>query len=188
VSFILGGAALLLLPKASPVSAQKTLNEPAPELVGTSWLNTPDGKPLTLASRRGKVTIVHFWTFGCINCKRNLPSYERWQRRYRKYDVEIIGVHTPETPGERSEATVAAQVKKLGITYPILIDSKSENWKRWRQEWWPTVYLIDKAGRVRYGWAGELDYKGASGEAKMIRLIDALRKERIGEREGKASG
>jgi thiol-disulfide isomerase/thioredoxin len=178
ISLILGGAALLL-PKALPVSAQKTLNEPAPELVGTSWLNTPGGKPLTLASRRGKVTIVHFWTFGCINCKRNLPSYERWQRRYRNYDVEIIGVHTPETPGERSETAVTAQVKKLGITYPILIDSKSENWKQWRQEWWPTVYLIDKAGRVRYGWAGELDYKGAGGEAKMLRLIDALRKERI---------
>lgn len=87
-------------------------------------------------------------------------------------------MHTPETDGERKEANVAAQVKELGITYPVLIDNKNENWGRWRQQYWPTVYLVDKRGRVRYFWAGELDYRRAGGEAKMARLVDALLRER----------
>ena len=92
--------------------------------------------------------------------------------------MQIIGVHTPESEWERKEANVAAQLKELNITYPILIDNQHENWNRWRQQYWPTVYLIDKGGRVRYAWAGELDYRRAGGEAKMARLVDALLRER----------
>ena len=105
----------------------------APELTGTEWLNTPKDEPLKLGSRRGKVTVLHFWTFGCINCKRNLPAYTRWQKMFAKQDVQVIGVHTPETDEEKVSANVARNVKKVGITYPILIDGKSENWKRWHQ-------------------------------------------------------
>jgi len=147
---------------------------PAPELFGPHWLNTPDGKPITLASRRGKVTVVEFWTFACINCRHNLPAYAHWQQQFANRDVEIIGVHTPETDEERDPANVARAVKQLGISYPVLLDTDATNWNRWHQRYWPAVYLVDSRGRIRYGWAGELNYGGAGGEAKMARLIEEL--------------
>jgi peptide-methionine (R)-S-oxide reductase len=155
-------------------------NALAPELTGASWLNTPDNKPLTLASRRGKVTIVHFWTFGCINCRHNLPSYAKWQKQFAARDVQIIGVHTPETGEERDPKNVAREVKSLGITYPVLIDGQSQNWARWGQQYWPTAYLIDGAGRVRYAWIGELDYNGTNGTGQMAQLVQTLLDEKSG--------
>ncbi len=149
----------------------------APELSGNAWLNLPKGDQLTLASRKGKVTIIHFWTYGCINCRHNLPAYARWQKRFAAAGVVVIGIHSPETEAERNPANVARKVKELGITYPVLIDSDRRNWNRWRQHAWPAICLIDKQGRARYGWEGELGYHGAKGEAKMTRLIEALLKE-----------
>ena len=149
----------------------------APELTGDTWLNLPKGSRLTLASRKGKVTILHFWTFGCINCKHNLPAYNRWQRRYAAKGVLVIGIHTPETEAERKPANVTRKARELDISYPVLVDSDHENWRRWQQRVWPTIYLIDKQGRVRYGWDGELEYQDAGGEAKMTGLIEALLKE-----------
>ena len=148
----------------------------APELIGDSWLNLPKGSTLSLASRKGKVTIVHFWTFACINCKRNLAAYDRWWKRFADKGVVVIGVHTPETEPERDPANVAKKVKELGIAYPVLLDSEHQNWDRWQQRIWPTIYLIDKQGRVRYVWEGELEYQNAGGEAKMTRLIVELLK------------
>ena len=158
-------------------TSKPTVAIPAPELTGGAWLNVPQGTRLTLASRKGKVTIVHFWTFECINCKRNLPAYGRWQKQFAAEGVLVIGVHTPEMEEERNPVSVARKVKELGITYPVLVDSERENWKRWQQRMWPTIYLIDKRGMVRYGWEGELEYQGAGGEAKMTRLIEELVKE-----------
>lgn len=149
-----------------------------PELQGSVWLNTPDKAPIKLASRKGKVTIVHFWTFGCINCKRNLPAYNRWQKQFEKQGVVIIGVHTPETEYERSLSNVETHLKKLDVTYPVLIDSEGINWQRWGQQIWPTVYLLDKWGRVRYRWIGELEYNNAGGEAKTTQYIQELLKEK----------
>ena len=121
---------------------------PAPELVGSQWINTPGGKPITLASRLGKVTVVEFWTFACINCRHNLPSYARWHTQFAAKDVAIIGIHTPETDAERDPATVARHVQELGIQYPVLLDNDYKNWDRWRQQYWPVVYVIDKRGRT----------------------------------------
>lgn len=90
----------------------------------------------------------------------------------------LIGVHTPETDEEKRESNVARHVKKLGITYPVLLDAKAENWSRWGQQYWPTVYLIDRRGHVRYRWAGELEYQGAGGEAIMAKHIEELLNER----------
>jgi hypothetical protein len=90
----------------------------------------------------------------------------------------LVGVHTPEFDGERSERNVARALRDLGVTHPVLLDNKGENWNRWRQQYWPTVYLIDKRGRVRHKWEGELEYNRAGGEAKMGRLIEALLKEK----------
>jgi peroxiredoxin len=148
----------------------------APDLTGDVWLNVPKGTKLSLASRKGKVTIVHFWTFACINCKRNLAAYDRWWRRFAENGVVVIGIHTPETEPERDPTNVAKKVKELGITYPVLLDSDHQNWNRWQQRIWPAIYLIDKQGRVRYLWEGELEYENAGGEAKMTRLIMELLK------------
>jgi thiol-disulfide isomerase/thioredoxin len=166
--------------QASAADAQNpiTLNTPAPELVGSQWINIPDHRPLRLADRKGKVTILHFWTLGCINCKHNLPAYNRWASQFANKDVAIIGIHTPETPGEANIANVRAAVRKDGITYPVLVDSDGKNWKRWNQQFWPTVYLIDKHGNLRYRWEGELEYDNQDGIRKMTMLVDTLLNEK----------
>jgi peroxiredoxin len=149
-------------------------NTPAPELVGSNWVNTPDHRPIHLADRKGKVTLVHFWTFGCINCKRNLPAYNRWFKQLASKDVAVIGVHTPETSGESRPANVRAAIKRDGIAYPVLVDSDHKNWDRWNQQFWPTIYLIDKQGRIRYRWEGELEYDNQQGTAKITQLVNKL--------------
>ena len=156
--------------RAATESAAKT----APELVGGPWLNTTAGQPISLASRKGKVTVVEFWTFGCSNCRANLPTYAKWHDQFKNQGVEVIGVHTPEFDSERNVENVRAQIKKLGIEYPVLLDNQSANWRKWNQKYWPTVYIVDKAGRIRAQWEGELDYNGASGSAKMTAQIEKL--------------
>jgi peroxiredoxin len=176
----LAALGLLGLCDASVLAGEPSQPSPsfaAPELTGDFWLNLPKGTRLSLASRKGKVTVVHFWTFGCINCKRNLAAYDRWWKRFAEKGVVVIGIHTPETEAERDPANVAKKVKELGIAYPVLLDSDRENWDRWRQRIWPAIYLIDKQGRARYVWEGELEYQGAGGEAKLTQLIVALLKE-----------
>ncbi len=165
---------LLGLPRHLSAADTRSAGVPAPELAGNSWLNVPPGQRLSLASRQGKVTVVHFWTFGCVNCKRNLPFYAEWQKRFSGRGLEIIGVHTPETQEERDPAAVAKKVREYGITYPVLIDDTSANWRGWQQRCWPTVYLVDKRGIVRFAWEGELEYQGAGGNAKVTQLIEKL--------------
>lgn len=155
------------------VLATKATQTPAPELVGNQWLNTA-GKPTRLAERRGKVTVVEFWTFACSNCRANLPAYTRLHRKFAPRGVAVIGVHTPETDAERDPKNVAREVKKLGITYPILLDTNHENWNRWKQQYWPTIYVLDKNGVVRSKWEGELASNGARGEAKIAHDIEQL--------------
>src|SRR5271157_5062496 len=133
--------ALELAPAGQTGLAQPT-GVPAPELVGNAWLNVTNGGKLTLASRKGKVTVVHFWTFDCINCKHNLPCYVQWRRRFAAQGLEVIGIHTPETAAERDPANVAKKVKALGIDYPVLLDPDRGNWNRWQQRCWPAIYLL----------------------------------------------
>lgn len=159
--------------KATREGPLVTLRHPVPPLTGDKslWINAE--KPV--AFEKGRVYVVHFWTFGCVNCVRNLPHYDAWVKRFAGRDVTFVGVHTPETESEKEIENVRAAVKKRGITYPVLFDPKNENWNRWQQQWWPTVYLIDKQGRVRYYWMGELEWKGsAGGEAKMRGFIEKL--------------
>jgi len=147
---------------------------PAPEFAAGTWLNLPASATNAPPSLRGKVTVVHFWTFGCINCRHNLPYYDRWQKNLGPLGLQIVGIHTPETPGEREPANAMRKVKELHITYPVLLDPESRNWQQWQQSVWPAVYLVDKRGRVRFAWEGELEYNGTGGFAKMTRLIRAL--------------
>lgn len=153
---------------------QQIASKAAPELVGGPWLNTPNGKPISLASRKGKVTVVEFWTFGCSNCRANLPTYAKWHQQFKNKGVEIIGVHTPEFDSERKVENVKAQLKKLNVDYPVLLDNQNKNWRNWNQRYWPTVYLVDKAGKIRAKWEGELDYNGSNGTARMTAQINKL--------------
>src|SRR5258708_7125321 len=149
---------------------------PAPELKGvTEWINSD---PLTMAKLRGKVVLVHFWTNGCYNCVNNYPHYKAWQERYAGKDVVIVGIHTPETSGEREIERIKAQASKHGLKFSIAVDNDAANWKAWNNRYWPTVYVVDKRGRVRYGWEGELNYQCAKGEETVRKLVDKLLLER----------
>jgi thiol-disulfide isomerase/thioredoxin len=171
---VLAGLAAILGSRAQHIAAQSppVPFKLAPELVGDKWLNTP--KPITLASRKGKVTMVEFWAFACANCQANLPTYERWQTKYAPQGFTIIGIHSPELSVERDEEKLKNFVAQRGIKYPILVDEKNLNWDRWNQQCWPEIYLIDKAGKVRLVWIGELNSMGSGGEQKIENKIEAL--------------
>jgi thiol-disulfide isomerase/thioredoxin len=105
----------------------------APQLAGISqWLNS---NPLTIESQRGKVVVLHFWTFGCINCQHNLPYYSRWRHDFAEKDVQIIGVHTPETTDEADPQHVASHVRQLGITYPVAVDGDHATWEAYNNRY-----------------------------------------------------
>lgn len=144
----------------------------APELRGVSaWINS---SPLTMQELRGRVVVVHFWAFGCINCIRNLPHYQGWYDSFKNSKVTIIGIQTPETDSERKLDNLQRNVKERQIEYPVVFDEASENWKAWGNNMWPSVYLIDKRGRVRYWWYGELNWEGARGEEFLRKKIEEL--------------
>lgn len=146
-----------------------------PELIDTGeWINS---HPLKLSEQRGKVVIVHFYTYGCINCIRNFPWYREWSDRFKDQDVLLLGIHTPETAGERDIARVRQKAADDKFEFPVLIDPKSENWNAWGNAMWPSVYVIDKRGYMRSFWPGELKWKGTDGEKFMRERIEALRAE-----------
>ena len=161
---------------AAAAGAQQpaTFKAQTPELEERSeseWINS---KPLKLSELRGQVVVLHFWTFGCINCQHNYPSLKAWQKMFAKRGVTIIGVHTPETAGEREIQNVRKSAEKNGLTYPIVFDKDARTWKTWGNRWWPSTYLIDKNGFVRYRWDGELNWKKAKGAAVMRKKIEQL--------------
>jgi len=131
----------------------------APDIRGiTTWLNTPGGAPVDLKSLRGKVVLIDFWAYSCINCQRATPHLVDWYDAYRDRGFEVIGVHTPEYAFEKEEANVVSGAKDLGITYPIAMDNAFSTWTNYRNRYWPAHYLIDKQGVVRHIKFGEGDY------------------------------
>jgi peroxiredoxin len=144
----------------------------APEFVGvTRWINSP---PLTMKELRGKVVVVHFWTNGCYNCVNNYEHYRAWQERYAGKDVVIIGIHSPETASEHDIARIQKQAEKHKLKFAIAVDNEARNWEAWKNQVWPTVYVVDRRGVVRYGWEGELNYRGQKGEERLRKGIDSL--------------
>jgi thiol-disulfide isomerase/thioredoxin len=161
-----------LVARATQGDAPIAVARPAPALAGIAkWINS---KPLSVAEQRGKVVVLHFWTFGCINCRHNLPFCNRWADEFAKENVQFVGIHTPETDGEGDVAAVAARVAELGIKYPIAVDNDRATWDAFGNRYWPGIYLIDKKGRIRYRWDGELEYQGAGGDAQMRAKIREL--------------
>jgi cytochrome c biogenesis protein CcdA/thiol-disulfide isomerase/thioredoxin len=131
----------------------------APDFTGNQrWFNTPGGQPLSLRSLRGKVVLVDFWTYTCINCLRTLPYLEAWDARYRRDGLVIVGVHSPEFPFEREAANVATAIRREGIRYPVAQDNKLATWSAWGNQYWPADYLVDARGQVRGAHFGEGDY------------------------------
>jgi cytochrome c biogenesis protein CcdA/thiol-disulfide isomerase/thioredoxin len=131
----------------------------APPFTNTQdWFNTPGDKPLTLASMRGKVVIVDFWTYTCINCIRTLPYIEGLYKHYHKYGLDIVGVETPEFTFEQIANNVRQAIKTDGITYPVVQDNDYGTWDAYQNEYWPADYFIDAKGDVRHTMFGEGDY------------------------------
>jgi cytochrome c biogenesis protein CcdA/thiol-disulfide isomerase/thioredoxin len=132
---------------------------PAPDFVGTEkWFNTPAGRPLTLASLRGRVVLVDFWTYTCINCIRTLPYLKAWDAAYRREGLTIVGVETPEFAFEKDAANVENAIDQFGLRYPVVQDNEMATWNAYENEYWPADYLIDARGQLRYAAFGEGDY------------------------------
>jgi cytochrome c biogenesis protein CcdA/thiol-disulfide isomerase/thioredoxin len=147
-----------------PVSHMRTLSGlkdygPAPNFAGVqTWLNTPSGRPLTLKELRGKVVLVDFWTYSCINCLRTLPYLESWYRTYAKDGFVIVGVHTPEFAFEHDVSNVRQATHEYGVRYPVAIDNAYGTWNAYGNQYWPAEYLLDARGHVREAKFGEGEY------------------------------
>ncbi|MFN7107445.1 MAG: cytochrome c biogenesis protein DipZ [Brevundimonas sp.] len=140
-----------------------------PPLSGaTTWINTP---PLTTEQLRGKVVVVDFWTYSCINCIRSIPYVRAWAEKYKDQGLVVIGVHTPEFAFEKSEANVRQNIQRLGITYPVAMDNEFAIWRAFKNQYWPAHYFIDAKGQIRHHHFGEGDYDGSE------RVIQQLLKE-----------
>jgi cytochrome c biogenesis protein CcdA/thiol-disulfide isomerase/thioredoxin len=129
---------------------------PAPDFAGIfGWVNSP---PLTMAQLRGKVVLIDFWTYSCINCLRTLPHLEAWYRLYHRAGLVIVGVHTPEFAFESVPSNVRGAVKRLGVRYPVALDNNYGTWTAYGNQYWPAEYLIDRSGHVRHAHFGEGEY------------------------------
>ncbi len=130
---------------------------PAPEFAGVEgWINSD---PLTIEGLRGKVVLIDFWTYSCINCLRTLPYIKKWDETYRDKGLVIVGVHTPEFAFERERSNVESAVRRLGLAYPVALDPDFGTWEAWQNRYWPAKYLIDRSGRIRFAHFGEGEYE-----------------------------
>jgi len=167
---LLGGIGRGMPTNAAPTNlADLPVEGVMPPLTGaTTWINTP---PLTTEQLRGKVVVVDFWTYSCINCIRSIPYVRAWAEKYKDQGLVVIGVHTPEFAFEKSEANVRQNVQRLGITYPVAMDNDFAIWRAFRNQYWPAHYFIDAKGQIRHHHFGEGDYAGSE------RVIQQLLKE-----------
>jgi thiol-disulfide isomerase/thioredoxin len=137
----------------------------APELAPGVWVNS---EPLKVESLRGQVVLVDFWTFGCYNCRNTLPSLKRWDETYRERGLVIIGVHSPEFEREKQLENVRREVKSLGIRYAVVTDNDYESWNAYSVKAWPTVFVLDKQGRIRWAHIGEGMYDETESVIKKV--------------------
>lgn len=153
---------------ASNAAAVKTGGD-APEFTGIDqWLNSA---PLTMQQLKGKVVLVDFWTYSCINCANTLPYVKSWYDKYRQQGLVVIGVHTPEYPYERSTDNVRTALKRFDIRYPVAQDNRYATWDAYGNRYWPAAYLFDKNGKLAYTHFGEGAYQDT--EAKIQQLLAA---------------
>lgn len=139
---------------------------PAPELKNRTWINTP--APLRLADLRGKVIGLEMWTFDCINCQHVMPYIKAWYSRYKDQGFVVIGNHYPEFSNEADLNNLKNAVAMDGITYPVAQDNDGGTWDAYDTMYWPTLYLIDKRGHLRYVHIGEGDYGEIEGNIQSL--------------------
>ncbi len=170
-------AEFFLLPSSSSsrMTAQKSnlpIIKKAPELAGLgTWLN---GEPMTLASLRGKVVFIHFWTYTCYNCVNTLPHIQGYSVKYKDKPFILIGVHSPEFTFEKSLSNLTKAVRDRGLTYPIVQDNDFATWRAFENQYWPATYIIDAEGNIRYSHFGEKAYDEMDGViAELLREIGA---------------
>src|SRR5258708_2148634 len=150
---------------------------PAPELTGiTAWINST---PLTLASLRGKVVLVDFWTYTCINCIRTLPYVTTWYNTYKDQGFVVIGVHTPEFEFEKKYSNVVDAVNRFKILYPVAQDNNYATWNAYQNQYWPAHYLLDKQGHIRQVHFGEGNYTETENAIRSLLGMDPLLKEDV---------
>lgn len=136
-------------------SADAMIGKPAPDIASGTWLNSV---PLHLANLRGKVVLVEFWTFGCYNCRNVEPYVKQWHEEYVDQGLVVIGVHSPEFSHEREVENVKRYMNEHDINFAVPIDNEFSIWNRYGNRYWPTMYLIDKRGIIRYVKIGEGGY------------------------------
>ena len=127
----------------------------APEFAAGDWINS---EPLTLKSLRGRVVLVEFWTFGCYNCRNTLPAIKSLDARYREQGLTIVGVHSPEFADEKKLENVRREIAELEIHYPVVTDNDYATWRAYDVAAWPTIFVLDKSGRIRWTHVGEGAY------------------------------
>jgi thiol-disulfide isomerase/thioredoxin len=148
-------------------AAEVTAPRPAPSLEGgETWLNSP---PLTAADLKGKVVLVDFWTYDCINCLNHLPFVRAWHDQYKDQGLVVVGVHTPEFAYERSTKNVQDAIRRLQVKHAVVQDNQFAIWKAFNNRYWPAIYLIDAQGRIVYQHFGEGAYTQT--EAKIRELL-----------------
>jgi thiol-disulfide isomerase/thioredoxin len=167
---LLAGACAPAAAPPTPTEVQVVLENmgPAPELHNEVWLNTD--APLRLADLRGKVVLLEMWTFGCINCKNVIPSLVGWHEKYSDEGLVIIGNHYPEFSYEADLDNLKDAIVRLEIPYAVAQDNDRATWGAYHNRYWPTLYLIDKSGDIRYVHIGEGAY--ASTEAAIVQLLN----------------
>ena len=138
----------------------------APDLAAGDWINS---EPLKLKDLRGRVVLIDFWTFGCYNCRNTLPFIKGWHDRYRDKGLTVIGVHSPEFEYEKKRENLRREVTSLGINYPVVTDNDYQTWNAYDVYAWPTSFLLDKQGRIRWKHVGEGDY--AEAERQIQKLL-----------------
>ena len=158
----------------APFDLAKVTPSPAdaPEFDDTNvWLNS---EPVTMESLRGKVVVVHFFAFGCINCIHNYPWYKDWHERLSNKGVVLIGIHTPETANETKSELLEASLESYGLKFPVAVDNEKKMWQAWHNSIWPSVYIIDKHSRLRFWWYGELNWQEAGNQKVAQKQIEQL--------------
>lgn len=171
---VAAGATAIATLVASPVASAATNpvtngvnnSTTAPEFTGIDkWLNSD---PLTIQQLRGKVVLVDFWTYTCINCIHVLPYVKTWNQKYKDQGLAVVGIHTPEFPFERDTGNVKTAIKRFGITFPVAQDNSYATWRAYDNQYWPAFYLVDKKGHVAYTHFGEGDYEQTEAKIKAL--------------------
>lgn len=165
ISYATGLTKLIRSSFGSSAQYKSSESATAPELATGEWINS---EPLKLIELRGRVVLIEFWTFGCINCRNTLPFVKSWTDRYREKGLTVIGVHSPEFDEERNVEHLRREVTSLGIRYAVVTDNDYQTWSAYHVEAWPTTFLLDKQGRIRWRHVGEGGYDEAE------RLIQKL--------------